>query len=190
MNKYWFVSFKPNTKCRADVKELTQLPDRQFKEERRHRHFDYLKYAVQKGDINPDFGSYKRKSNLYEIWMCLNQMNNVCWKHQHLISKQREQSSDTDPNRFLILCKYVFFLIIMWMSHNLMLLKLFIWKILIYVKASCKNNLLPYWKQGSYQNMLCMTTSLFGFRMHAGNICSCALIFHYSRSVVTSVTSV
>lgn len=67
MNKYWFIILKLNTQCRADVKELTQLPERQFKEERRHRHFDYLKYAVQKEDINPDFGSYKSKSNLYEF---------------------------------------------------------------------------------------------------------------------------
>lgn len=46
MTKYWFVSLKFNTQCRADVKELTQLPEQQFKEKRRHRHFDYLKYAV------------------------------------------------------------------------------------------------------------------------------------------------
>lgn len=46
MNKYWFVSLKFNTQSRADVKELTQLPEWQFEEERRHRHFDYLKYAV------------------------------------------------------------------------------------------------------------------------------------------------
>lgn len=26
MTKYWFVSLKFNTQCRADVKELTQLP--------------------------------------------------------------------------------------------------------------------------------------------------------------------
>lgn len=62
-------------------REGTELAERLFKEERRHWHFDYLKYASQKEDINPDFGSNNSKYNLYEIWMCLNQMNNVCWKH-------------------------------------------------------------------------------------------------------------
>lgn len=42
------------------------------------------------------------------------------------------------------------------------------------------NILLPYCKQGFYQNMQCMTTSLLGFRTHPGNICWCALIFHWA----------
>lgn len=49
-------------------REGTELAERLFKEERHHRHFDYLKYAVQKEDnVNPDFGSDNSKYNLCEI---------------------------------------------------------------------------------------------------------------------------
>lgn len=48
-------------------REGTEIAERLFKEERHDRHFDYLKCAVQKEDINPDFGSDNSKYNLYEI---------------------------------------------------------------------------------------------------------------------------
>lgn len=74
LNKYWFVSLKSHPKHGASAKEPSQLPERQVKEERRHRRFDYLKCAVQTEEINPDFDSYKSQTTLCEIviTMCLN----------------------------------------------------------------------------------------------------------------------
>lgn len=55
---------KSHPKRGASVKEPSQLPERQVKEERRHRHFDCLKCAVQTEEINPDFDSYKSQTTL------------------------------------------------------------------------------------------------------------------------------
>lgn len=67
INKYWFECLKSHRERGGDVKEPSQFPGWQFEEERRRRHFDYLKNAAQKEEMNPDFDTKKSQTNWCEI---------------------------------------------------------------------------------------------------------------------------